>query len=89
MEIQRALVITGIAVVSYLMIQAWQRDYANPEAPAPVEQVADSQSDAADLPTPQAETDSSVPSVQPDDTAKVQVADEKATPVTDSAAGFR
>ena len=42
MEIQRALVITGIAIVSYLMIQAWQQDYANPTQPAPVEEVAQS-----------------------------------------------
>ena len=31
MDIPRALVITGIAVVSYLMIQAWQRDYMSPQ----------------------------------------------------------
>ena len=31
MDIPRALVITGIAVVSYLMIQAWQQDYMSPQ----------------------------------------------------------
>ena len=31
MDIPRALVITGIAVVSYLIIQAWQRYYMSPQ----------------------------------------------------------
>ncbi len=31
MDIPRALVITGIAVVSYLLIQAWQQDYMAPD----------------------------------------------------------
>ncbi len=60
MDIPRALVITGIAVVSYLMIQAWQQDYANPATPTPVEQVADSSDSLSDLPQPQPE-DSTVP----------------------------
>ncbi|MGB1466125.1 MAG: membrane protein insertase YidC [Alcanivorax nanhaiticus] len=60
MDIPRALVITGIAVVSYLMIQAWQQDYANPATPAPVEQVAESSDSLSDLPQPQPE-DSTVP----------------------------
>ena len=66
MEIQRALVITGIAIVSYLMIQAWQQDYANPTQPAPVEEVAQSaqgNGDGLDLPSPQAdEVDNGIPS---------------------------
>ena len=66
MEIQRALVITGIAIVSYLMIQAWQQDYANPTQPAAVEEVAQTaqgNDDGLDLPEPQAETaDSGIPS---------------------------
>jgi len=68
MEIQRALVITGIAVVSYLMIQAWQQDYANPTQPAPVEEVAQSaqgNGDGLDLPSPQADdVDNGIPSAQ-------------------------
>ena len=68
MEIQRALVITGIAIVSYLMIQAWQQDYANPTQPAPVEEVAQSaqgNGDGLDLPSPQAdEVDNGIPSAQ-------------------------
>lgn len=66
MEIQRALVITGIAIVSYLMIQAWQQDYANPTQPAAVEEVAQNaqgNDDGLDLPEPQAETtDGGIPS---------------------------
>ncbi|WP_290536927.1 MULTISPECIES: membrane protein insertase YidC [Alcanivorax] len=66
MEIQRALVITGIAIVSYLMIQAWQQDYANPTQPAAVEEVAQNaqgNDDGLDLPEPQAETtDDGIPS---------------------------
>ena len=68
MEIQRALVITGIAIVSYLMIQAWQQDYANPTQPAPVEEVAQSaqgNGDGLDLPSPQADdVDNGIPSAQ-------------------------
>ena len=68
MEIQRALVITGIAIVPYLMIQAWQQDYANPTQPAPVEEVAQSaqgNGDGLDLPSPQAdEVDNGIPSAQ-------------------------
>ena len=68
MEIQRALVITGIAIVSYLMIQAWQQDYANPTQPATVEEVAQSaqgNGDGLDLPSPQAdEVDNGIPSAQ-------------------------
>ena len=70
MEIQRALVITGIAVVSYLMIQAWQRDHADSATPVPVEQVAEqgspSSADSADLPAPQPETENSIPAAQAD-----------------------
>ncbi|MCK0154537.1 membrane protein insertase YidC [Alcanivorax sp. S6407] len=70
MEIQRALVITGIAVVSYLMIQAWQKDYANPATPTPVEQVAETNGlPGDDLPAPQVE-DSTVPEA-PAETATV------------------
>ena len=68
MEIQRALVITGIAIVSYLMIQAWQQDYANPTQPTAVEDIAPStqgNDDGLDLPEPQAETaDNGIPSAQ-------------------------
>ncbi|MFT6488081.1 MAG: YidC/Oxa1 family membrane protein insertase [Alcanivorax sp.] len=68
MEIQRALVITGIAIVSYLMIQAWQQDYANPTQPAPVEEVAQSaqgNGDGLNLPSPQADdVDNGIPSAQ-------------------------
>ena len=47
MEIQRALVLTAIAVVTYMMILAWQRDYSElPAAPAPIETAAPS----ADIP---------------------------------------
>ncbi|MEQ3636117.1 membrane protein insertase YidC [Alcanivorax sp.] len=70
MEIQRALVITGIAVVSYLMIQAWQRDHADSATPVPVEQVAEqggpSSADNAGLPAVQPETDNSIPTAQAD-----------------------
>ena len=38
MDIPRALVITGIAVVSYLLIQAWQQDYMAPTTPVVQEQ---------------------------------------------------
>tara|TARA_B100000676_G_scaffold312584_1_gene387563 strand:- start:2128 stop:3873 length:1746 start_codon:yes stop_codon:yes gene_type:complete len=66
MEIQRALVITGIAIVSYLMIQAWQQDYANPTKPAAVEDVAQGNNgEDPSLPQPQAESpDNSIPSAQ-------------------------
>ncbi|MAX56109.1 MAG: membrane protein insertase YidC [Alcanivoracaceae bacterium] len=66
MEIPRALVITGIAVVSYLMIQAWQKDYANPSQPAVTEQVADAGNATPDLPAPQSDLgeDNGVPSAQ-------------------------
>lgn len=40
MDFQRALVITGIAVVSYMMILAWQEDYSRPASSPQSEQVA-------------------------------------------------
>ena len=84
MEIQRALVITGIAVVSYLMIQAWQRDYANPATPTPVEQVADANSlPGDDLPAPQVD-DGTVPDA-PAETAQAPVADDTPAVVAPSA----
>ena len=77
MEIQRALVITGIAVVSYLMIQAWQRDHADSATPVPVEQVAEqgssSSADSADLPAPQPETENSIPAAQADGDQPVEI----------------
>ena len=48
MDIPRALVITGIAVVSYLMIQAWQRDYMSPQT-TPVAQEQTQADDIAPL----------------------------------------
>lgn len=84
MEIQRALVITGIAIVSYLMIQAWQQDYANPTQPAAVEEVAQNaqgNDDGLDLPEPQAETaDDGIPS------APAERADAPASESTDATA---
>ncbi len=81
MEIQRALVITGIAVVSYLMIQAWQQDYANPATPTPVEEVAEANSlPGDDLPAPQSE-DSTVPNA-PQDTAQAPLSE--AAPTADA-----
>lgn len=51
MEIQRTLVIIGLAVVSYMMVLAWQEDYGKPAAATPTtEQAATSipaSSDAA------------------------------------------
>lgn len=72
MDIPRALVITGIAVVSYLMIQAWQRDYAAPDTVEPQisEQVAGNNADSNanttgnDLvPDPQEHTDPTASSI--------------------------
>ncbi|EKF73674.1 hypothetical protein A11A3_12565 [Alcanivorax hongdengensis A-11-3] len=63
MEIPRALVIAGIAVVSYLMIQAWQQDYAAPTQAPATEQVAsnDTAQDSSSLPEEQPEAPSTVP----------------------------
>ena len=48
MEIQRALVLTAIAVVTYMMILAWQRDYSElPESQVAATETAPS----ADVPT--------------------------------------
>lgn len=81
MEIQRALVITGIAVVSYLMIQAWQSDHADSATPVPVEQMAEqgspSSADSADLPAPQPQSENSIPTAQAD-------SDQPAAPQTDT-----
>ena len=60
MEIQRALVLTAIAVVTYMMILAWQRDYAQvqplsdgprtEQAVVDVPAATDAVPDAADIP---------------------------------------
>jgi YidC/Oxa1 family membrane protein insertase len=52
MDIPRALVITGIAVVSYLMIQAWQRDYISPQPVAAEQQAAPATGMADDQSSP-------------------------------------
>ncbi|MDX1802608.1 MAG: membrane protein insertase YidC [Alcanivorax sp.] len=78
MEIPRALVIAGIAVVSYLMIQAWQHDYVAPttnNSPA-TEQVAASQTDP---------DSSSLPEVQPQDDSLNVPATSPAEPVAPAA----
>ncbi|MDX1696401.1 MAG: membrane protein insertase YidC, partial [Ketobacteraceae bacterium] len=90
MEIQRALVLTAIAVVTYMMILAWQRDYSDlPEAPS---SVASQQQPAADIPeandeTVTAQEAGAVPSEQDipaaGDTASLPEAD--TTPTTTSA----
>lgn len=65
MEIQRALVITGIAVVSYMLIQAWQGDYADPSKPAQEavsEEVTQTgQRGSNDLPDLQPESKNAIP----------------------------
>lgn len=62
MEIQRTLIILGIAVVSYMLILSWQQDYVGVEQPqatepAPVQE--------PEMPSPQtAADDGSVPGVE-------------------------
>ncbi|ASK35814.1 membrane protein insertase YidC [Alloalcanivorax mobilis] len=68
MDIPRALVITGIAVVSYLMIQAWQRDYISPQTVA-TEQQAAAPGDHGDgdlLPEPHSDNSAAVPDLAED-----------------------
>lgn len=63
MEIQRALIITGIAVVTYMMFLTWQEDYGGVEQnPAP--QVTDQQAQQPDMPSSPATGDNSLPGVE-------------------------
>ena len=89
MEIQRALVLTAIAVVTYMMILAWQRDYvqvqpvsagpATEQVVAEIPPAGDAVPDAGEIPTvtaPAAETTSA------DLTAPVAVDDNRVITVS-------
>jgi YidC/Oxa1 family membrane protein insertase len=81
MEIQRALVLTAIAVVTYMMILAWQRDYVQvqPVSDGPVTEQVIADVPAADEAVPDA---GEIPAVAPPATAAASV--ETAPMVTDS-----
>jgi YidC/Oxa1 family membrane protein insertase len=77
MEMQRALVLTAIAVVTYMMILAWQRDYgqAQPVVSAPVVQPIDAPSE---IPAPATEA---VPTAADIPVAAALETDQVVTPV--------
>ncbi len=82
MEIQRALVLTAIAVVTYMMILAWQRDYVQvqPVSDTPVSEQVVADIPAADEAVPDA---SEIPSLAAP-AVETAAADVVAAPAVDS-----
>ncbi|MBJ39350.1 MAG: membrane protein insertase YidC, partial [Gammaproteobacteria bacterium] len=53
MDIQRIVILAGLAVTAWLLLQAWQEDYGAQNAPAPTVVSAENTAASADLGLPQ------------------------------------
>lgn len=64
MEIQRALIITGIAIVTYMMFLTWQEDYGGVEQQATQQQTGVAESDLPSGDAPAMADDGSIPGTE-------------------------
>ena len=70
MDIQRIVILAGLAVTAWLLLQAWQEDYGAQNAPAPTVVSAENTAASADLGLPQvpstpSESSGDVPALAP------------------------